>query len=131
MSEKLLYLIIQSCLRLYISLQKWSLTLEHLSPHLKPRGICSFFWLHLKACVPKLMAYKMKMRFHTFFFPGHPQSSCEPLTSFPLMSATLRSGGLNSLSTTTMCVSIWRRGHEMDYKGQRLLFAWQFDVAPR
>lgn len=131
MSEKLPHLIIQSCLRLYISLQKWRLTLEHLSPHLKPRGICSFFWLRLKACVLKLVAHRMKMRLHTFFFSRPSAILLRAADIIPSMSATLRSGGLNSLSTTTACASIWRRGHEMDYKGQRLLFAWQFDVAPR
>lgn len=43
MSEKWFYSIIHSCLRLYISLQKWHSTLEHLSLHLKPRGIRFLF----------------------------------------------------------------------------------------
>lgn len=43
MSEKWFYSIIHSCLRLYISLQKWHSTLEHLSLHLKQRGIRFLF----------------------------------------------------------------------------------------
>lgn len=34
--------IIHSWLHVYISFQKWSLTLEHLSLHLKPKGTCPF-----------------------------------------------------------------------------------------
>lgn len=51
MSEKWFYSIIHRCLRLYVSLQKWHSTLEHLSLHLKPRA--RRFLFSCCTCSPK------------------------------------------------------------------------------
>lgn len=69
MSEKWFYSIIHSCLRLYISLQKWHSTLEHLSLHLKPRGIRFLFWVGVGVGVDlQSSGRKKKIRFHDVFF---------------------------------------------------------------
>lgn len=78
MSEIWHYLIIHSCLHLYISLQKWHLTLEHLSLHLKPRGICPFSMAASVTVHPKWQCRKSGFT----LFSGSLESSCKSMVSF-------------------------------------------------
>lgn len=101
MSEKWFYSIIHSCLRLYISLQKWHSTLEHLSLHLKPRGI-RFLFLGGGGGGPAVerpeKENQVLCRFFFFylFFSGHQQSSRQSATSSPRRAQIPRSPRLSA-----------------------------------
>lgn len=106
MSEKWFYSIIHGCLclRLYISLQKWHSTLEHLSLHLKPRGI-RFLFLGGggggggPAAERPEKENRVSCRFFfflSFFFSGHQQSSRQSATSAPRRAQIPRSPRLSA-----------------------------------